>query len=126
MLQTQQWLQQMVLGKNANENGVPNIMEELGVDPSNIENIGRQVEEAVDEDEERLGEMGWQAGKIQEAYRGGGQAMRSISDERVDRAIEAVRQGDDVPTIDSLVDDRSSVDAGVAPTNTDPADAELP
>lgn len=110
MLQTQQWLQQMKLGKTANESGVPDIMEELGIDPNNIENIGKQVDEAVQDEEDRARELGFQADKIQEAYQGGGQAMDSISDERVDQAIEAVRQGDGVPEIDTLVDDQPSMD----------------
>lgn len=109
MLQTQRWLQQLILGKNADETGVPDVMAELGVDPDRVENIGQQVEEAVDADEERIGELGWQADKIQEAHRGGEQAMRSLSDDRVDQAIDAVREGDGVPEIDSLVDE-SSVD----------------
>jgi len=108
MLQTQRWLQQLVLGKNADENGVPDVMAELGVDPGQIENIGQQVEEAVDEDEGRIGELGWQADKIQEAHRGGQEAMRSLSDDRVEQAIDAVREGEGVPEIDSLVDESSS------------------
>lgn len=110
MLQTQQWLQQMKLGKTANESGVPDIMAELGVDPDNIEDIGKQVDEAVQDEEERARELGFQADKIQEAYQGGGQAMDSISDERVDQAIEAVRQGEGVPEIDTVVDDQPSID----------------
>ena len=116
MLQTQRWLQQLILGKNADENGVPDVMAELGVDPSQVQNIGQQVEDAVDADEERIGEIGWQADKIQEAHRGGEKAMRSLSDERVDQAIDAVKEGDGVPEIDSLVDEsRVDVDMGEQP-----------
>ncbi|QZY01155.1 hypothetical protein [Halobaculum rubrum] len=115
MMQAEQWLQQMMLGKNASESGVPDILQELGVDPANVEEIGKEVERAVKDEEERARKRGFQAGKIQEAYQGGGQAMESISDERVDEAVEAVRGGEEVPQIDSLVDSQS-VDAGVAPT----------
>jgi len=121
MMQTQQWLQQMKLGKSANESGIPDVMKELGVDPENVEEIGKQVEAAVQDQEDRARERGFQASQIKESYQGGGQALSAISDERVDEAIEAVRNGDGVPEINSLVDDQSSVsvDSDSVPENLD-------
>lgn len=121
MMQTQQWLQQMKLGKSANEAGIPDVMQELGVDPDNIEEIGKQVEAAVKDEEDRARQRGFQASQIKDAYQGGGQALNAISDDRIDKAIKAVRNGDGVPEIDSLVTDQSSstVDPDSVPEDLD-------
>lgn len=117
------FMQQAALGKQINTDGPEPLPSNMS--PAQFERSAQSIRQKVQNRENRLLEWGTAANQLEDISQGGSSHMDSMADKRVDAAIDAARDGDDVPTLDELADDTfvpsESEPADPTPAGTEPA-----
>ncbi len=109
------FMQQAALGKQINADGPDALPSNMN--PEHFNQAAQSIRQKVENREDRLLEWGTAADQLEDISQGGSSHIESMADERVDAAINAAREGDDVPTLDELADDtfNPAESAGVGP-----------
>lgn len=100
------FMQQAALGKQISADGPEALPSNMN--PRQFEAAANQIEDKIGRREDRLDEWGIAAQRLEDISQGGSAHMEAMADERVDAAIDAARDGDDVPTLEELADDTFS------------------
>jgi hypothetical protein len=109
------FMQQASLGKEISADGSEALPS--NINPRQFESAAQSVEGTIEQREDRLDEWGLAANRLEAVSKGGSAHMDAMADERVEAAVDAARDGDDVPTLEQLAEDTFS-DAERSPSET--------
>jgi len=100
------FMQQAALGKQISADGPEALPSNMN--PRQFEAAAQSIEDKIGRREDRLDEWGIAANRLEDISQGGSAHIEAMADERVDAAINAARDGEDVPTLEELADDTFS------------------
>lgn len=110
------FLQQAALGKQFESEG-PVLPQD--VNPAEFEQSARQMKERAENREDRIADWVFGAQKLEDVHQGGARHMEAMADNRVDAAIQAAREGKEVPTLDELADELEWESRSADPTEVE-------
>lgn len=97
------FMQQAALGKQISADGPEALPSNMN--PRQFEAAANSIKETIAEREDNIDGWNVAAQNMEDISKGGSAHMEAMADERVEAAVDAARDGDDVPTLEELADD---------------------
>lgn len=100
------FMQQAALGKQISADGPEALPSNMN--PQQFEAAANEIEDKIAEREDNIDGWNVAAQRMEGISQGGSAHMEAMADERVEAAVDAARDGEDVPTLEELADDTFS------------------